>query len=58
MGTAGYYRSTRYATLVKKSTIGALGMLCWYSSVLHVLWGGCAGTIRYYTSTRETALVK
>ena len=33
-GTAEYYRSTREAVLVKKSIIGALGRLRWYSRVL------------------------
>ena len=58
MGTIGYYRSIVEAVFVQKSTIGALGRLCWYSRVLYEHSGDCVGTAKYYRSTGEAWLVQ
>ena len=44
--------------LVQRSTIEAIGRLCWYSRVLKEHLGCCAGTEEYCTSTGETVLVQ
>ena len=57
MGTGFYYSSTRVVVLVQQSTIGQLGRMCSYSSVLYWHSGGCTGTIDYCRSIGEAALV-
>ena len=57
MGTGFYYSSARVDVLVQQSTIGQLGRICWYSSVLYGHSGGCTSTIDYCRSIDEAALV-
>ena len=44
--------------LVELSTTGALRSLGWYSRILKVPCGGCAGVAEYYRRTRKVVLVQ
>ena len=57
MGTGYYYSSTWVDVLVQQSTIGQLGRICWYSSVLYGHSGGCTSAIDYCRSIDEAAPV-